>query len=621
MKLITALKRYFHQTHDPNFIGFKKRRKGTYQWKFFIPEKFVLGTALWDFVASQIRPTDVVMDIGCGDGAYACTLASRCQEIVGIDADWDAIHFANIGKKKYHVKNAVFRQIPISRICERFSGRVGQFNVIYAMDVIEHLPDPMELLKTMAVMLAPDGVALIGTPLFVKPELVSRYRVKEYTRGEIHDLISSCLDVQGETTVPLRREDSVLYEQGFYIGIAKRKPAFEASPFSEKREPRLAKNLWQKAAACVKERRMPYIYHRSKDFVRSCFRFRGVRIMLRRRVIPCQTEYLISRALYCCFFSRRRRSSFFYDLVFVFKKKSSGWILEGICREIARYYPGKTAIHYADSRQPWPRAKNYFFSHYSFLPQCLKFHPTVWGGRVLVFYTHPKTTDWFNTANQLYSLNQCHKVICMNSESAQSLECQGVKPEKLAVVLGGADPEVFRPHERNGGKVGFSTAYYPRKSPDLLLEIVKSMPHRRFILLGPSASDEKSGHRKWHRYKRFNELLALKNFDYLEAPYSEYARHYADVDVFVSASKLEGGPIPLIETMMCNSVPVVSKTGFAPDIVQHGKNGFLFDAKSSAAEVAALIEMAYEFKADIRKTVERLSWENYSRQIQRLLAP
>jgi glycosyltransferase involved in cell wall biosynthesis len=91
------------------------------------------------------------------------------------------------------------------------------------------------------------------------------------------------------------------------------------------------------------------------------------------------------------------------------------------------------------------------------------------------------------------------------------------------------------------------------------------------------------------------------------------------MDIFVSTAKLEGGPIPLVEAMMCNVVPVASKTGFAPDLIIHGENGFMFDINSSVETICELIEQAYKVKTDVRKTVEKLSWENFSLEFQKLL--
>jgi glycosyltransferase involved in cell wall biosynthesis len=97
--------------------------------------------------------------------------------------------------------------------------------------------------------------------------------------------------------------------------------------------------------------------------------------------------------------------------------------------------------------------------------------------------------------------------------------------------------------------------------------------------------------------------------------YDEYPRYYAAMDVFVSPSRVEGGPIPLLEAMMANVVPVCSRTGFGPDLIEHGRNGFLFQVDAPVEEVAALVEQAYALDADVRATVEDRTWERFSREI------
>ncbi|MBV9273909.1 MAG: glycosyltransferase, partial [Verrucomicrobia bacterium] len=154
------------------------------------------------------------------------------------------------------------------------------------------------------------------------------------------------------------------------------------------------------------------------------------------------------------------------------------------------------------------------------------------------------------------------------------------------------------------------TAFYERKNPDLILELVKALPSRSFILIG----------RNWNQYPRFPELNELSNFEYVDIPYSEYPKYYEKMSVFVSASNLEGGPIPLIEAMMSNIVPVASRTGFAPDLIKHGRNGFLFDVGSPVKLIADLITQAFALQTDIRDTVEHLSWRNFSLQINALMA-
>ena len=299
-------------------------------------------------------------------------------------------------------------------------------------------------------------------------------------------------------------------------------------------------------------------------------------------------------------------SSECYDLVFVIFEESKGWILEAICKEIATYFKGKYCFHYSPSSLPL--SKGYFFAHYSFYVACLKLNPCLWGSKSLIFYTHPKGI--MNNEEFVYAMNCSTQVISMCSQFARQMLADGVKPEKVSFIIGGgADPKLFRSHQRMNGAIGFCTAYYARKDPDRIFNIIKMLPHRKFILLG----------RDWDRYEKFTELTAMPNFSYIEASYAEYPSYYAQMDVFVSAAILEGGPIPLIEAMMCNVVPVASKTGFAPDIIHHGNNGFLFEVDASAESVCKLIEQAYQIETDIRKTVEHLTWNNFSLAVQQLL--
>lgn len=293
------------------------------------------------------------------------------------------------------------------------------------------------------------------------------------------------------------------------------------------------------------------------------------------------------------------------DLVFVVPEYQRGWILEGIAKEIARYFSGSHSFHY--SIRSLPRAKAYFFVHYGVLPIAYQINPSLWNRKVFVWYTHPRGDLGVSDDELHYALEQAQLVFCTCTQFVRLLQSTGV--ERAATVLGGADPALFHPRKRGGGKVGFCTAYYPRKSPETILGVVRRMPHRDFLLVG----------RNWRQYERFAELQALANLQYVEAPYEDYPALYGQMDVFVSVSRLEGGPIPLIEAMMCNVVPVASRTGFAPDLIRHGENGFLFDVDANPQAICSLIDEAMELDADVRTTVERYSWSDFASQVETLM--
>jgi glycosyltransferase involved in cell wall biosynthesis len=289
------------------------------------------------------------------------------------------------------------------------------------------------------------------------------------------------------------------------------------------------------------------------------------------------------------------------EWAFVIHNKAAGWILDAICREIGSRQPRSWAV--VDHVSPLPRARNLFFSHFSLLDLFDSKQPeALAASNVFVWYTHPREETADSIARNLELFNRATRIIFTCRSNRQVWIERGLDPEKTVVVLGAADPLLFRKHKRGGGAIGLSSSFYERKNPELMLDIVKALPHRNFVLLG----------RHWNRYAGFEELLALPNFSYLTRPYRDYPRIYSTFDVFLSISSLEGGPIPLVEAMMCNAVPVSSRTGFAPDLIEHGHNGFLFDVEDGAERVSTLIEQAFALETDVRKTVEQYSWDRFS---------
>jgi glycosyltransferase involved in cell wall biosynthesis len=293
------------------------------------------------------------------------------------------------------------------------------------------------------------------------------------------------------------------------------------------------------------------------------------------------------------------------DWAFIVNEKARGWILDAICREIGSRQPASWQVSYYPD--PTPAAKNYFFSHHALFETFVdREAERLDGAKVFVWYTHPRVETPASVEKLLIAFDDhVTKVIFACESNRQIWIERGLPEEKTAVVLGAADPRLFHSHQRGSGQVGLSSSFYERKNPDRLLEVMKLLPPRAFLVLGL----------RWNQYALFEQMKALPNFTYQSAPYRDYPDIYATFDVFLSTSNLEGGPIPLVEAMMSNSVPVASRTGFAPDLIQHGRNGFIFDLDASAETIANLIEDAFHLPGDIRQTVEHLSWDNFSASI------
>jgi len=275
------------------------------------------------------------------------------------------------------------------------------------------------------------------------------------------------------------------------------------------------------------------------------------------------------------------------------------WILKGICREIESH-GNLNARHFAEGYK-LPKADYYFFAHYSRLIQFLE-NPRE--GKRIVLFTHFEEGKR-RLEDVIKALHHADKVICLSGSWNKWLVEQGLDKERVTFVLGGADPQMFHYHERSGNTIGFVSKFYPRKSPDKMLEIVEQMPDKEFILLG----------REWKKYSQFAKLQSFPNLQYVEPDYAQYPSIYGQMNVFVSLSKVEGGPIPLVEAMMSNVVPVASKTGFAPDLIRHGENGFLFDVDVDVESVVSLIRKAFDIRSNVRETVKGLTWERFVNRV------
>jgi glycosyltransferase involved in cell wall biosynthesis len=282
-----------------------------------------------------------------------------------------------------------------------------------------------------------------------------------------------------------------------------------------------------------------------------------------------------------------------------------GWILDGICRDMLPHLEGRGTIIYVDTRRRrWklPPAKAYFFTHFSLYADARRRGAVPAGARTLVYYTHPRETGtpWADLVNLL---SDCTQVLSMASMHSRQLEQWGVPAERITTVLGAADPSTFLAHDRTGhGAVGIVSAYYERKSPDRVVEVVRALTGRLVLLVG----------RNWSQYPGYGELEALPHFRHIDAPYVEYPSLYGAMDVFLSVSKLEGGPIPLIEAMMSNVVPVATRTGFAPDVITDGHNGFLVDVGASVEHVVDRVDAAFQLPTNVRADAVHLNWERYA---------
>jgi SAM-dependent methyltransferase len=125
-----------------------------------------------------------VADLGCGVGYGANLLAAAgATRVWAVDVNPQVIQYAQ----------ARYGSAALTFVCADVAHplQLPLVDMVTCFEVIEHVDRPMDLIRNVAHVLAPNGVALFSTPNAVAYGGYSGnpYHVKEYTRTEFVDLL------------------------------------------------------------------------------------------------------------------------------------------------------------------------------------------------------------------------------------------------------------------------------------------------------------------------------------------------------------------------------------------------------------------------------------------------
>lgn len=96
-----------------------------------------------------------IIDIGCGGGLASEALTELGANLTSIDADSNAIDVA-----KSHAKS---QGLEINYICGDAADIKDKYDVVMALEIIEHVSDINEFIKICVSLLKPDGLLIMST--------------------------------------------------------------------------------------------------------------------------------------------------------------------------------------------------------------------------------------------------------------------------------------------------------------------------------------------------------------------------------------------------------------------------------------------------------------------------
>ena len=243
-----------------------------------------------------------------------------------------------------------------------------------------------------------------------------------------------------------------------------------------------------------------------------------------------------------------------------------------------------------------------------FASRFLLLGPTgVWPGRhnrIATAYFHGKPGTGVKEFDQYYERlcqehPRIHRVQVSHSEMREVVLSSGITPEKVFLIPIGINLSYFHrqtPESRREARAqlgipqtavvigsfqkdgnGWGEGLQPKlvKGPDIFLHVVDLLRQRipeLFVLLsGPARGYVKAG------------------LERLRVPYQHhYLRSYPDVgqlfqalDLYIVASRQEGGPKAVLEAMASGVPLVTTRVGQAMDLVQHEENGWMVDSEDA----------------------------------------
>lgn len=285
----------------------------------------------------------------------------------------------------------------------------------------------------------------------------------------------------------------------------------------------------------------------------------------------------------------------------------AGWVLDWEMRELRRISK-KLGVRLA--KPLWKHAaepQSIFFSNHFVLAKddWLKLLPN----RIGFAYFHGKP----NTGDELF--DKFYKSLSVHHEEVSRIQVShsemrnvsletGIDPSKVFLIPIGINTDFFpirTPEQKSVARekmnipksafvvgsfqkdgVGWGDGMEPKliKGPDVLVNTLKilknKIPELHVLLSGPARGYVKKG---------LEEAGIPYTHVYLSS-YPDVAKLFQALDLYIVASRQEGGPKAVLESMSSGVPLVTTRVGQAMDLVQHGENAFMADVENIEALAA-----------------------------------
>lgn len=100
-----------------------------------------------------------VLDVGCGGGILAESMAQNGADVLGIDMGKAPLTVARLHAMEAEV-DLEYRQVTVEELAEEMP---GQFDAVTCMEMLEHVPDPASIIRACHKLVKPGGDVFMST--------------------------------------------------------------------------------------------------------------------------------------------------------------------------------------------------------------------------------------------------------------------------------------------------------------------------------------------------------------------------------------------------------------------------------------------------------------------------
>ncbi len=105
-------------------------------------------------------PGRQVLDVGCGGGILADSMARKGALVLGIDLADKALKVAQLHALEAATPNIQYREVSAEALAAE---RPASFDVVTCMEMLEHVPDPASIVRACERLVRPGGWVIFST--------------------------------------------------------------------------------------------------------------------------------------------------------------------------------------------------------------------------------------------------------------------------------------------------------------------------------------------------------------------------------------------------------------------------------------------------------------------------